>query len=123
MWPGNKKNLWLIVARIASKARSVLSCNALLLNFYSLKYLDIGDALVISSSTPVSKIEKRSSSHCLIQMDFHCAVLSIADFRNAGCSQIPERKMRPRLDRIGSAYTARSHHYLKATAFNGARGV
>ncbi|CAG7834662.1 unnamed protein product [Allacma fusca] len=33
--------------------RSILTCNALLLHFYSLKYLELGDALVISSSTPV----------------------------------------------------------------------
>lgn len=31
--------------------RSVLSCNSLLLHFYSLKYLSMGDALTIASST------------------------------------------------------------------------
>ena len=30
-----------------------MTCNALLLHFYSLQYLELGDALVISSSTPV----------------------------------------------------------------------
>lgn len=31
--------------------RSILSCNSLLLHFYSLKYLSMGDALTIASST------------------------------------------------------------------------
>ncbi|CAG7838633.1 unnamed protein product [Allacma fusca] len=33
--------------------RSILVCNALILHFYALKYLPIGDAMVINSCTPV----------------------------------------------------------------------
>lgn len=33
--------------------RSALTCNALLLHFYSLQYLSMGDALVIASATPI----------------------------------------------------------------------
>ncbi|OXA52147.1 hypothetical protein Fcan01_13029, partial [Folsomia candida] len=48
--PTDKKRLKMLMLVLV---RSILTCNALLLHFYSLKNLDMGDALVISSSTPV----------------------------------------------------------------------
>ena len=44
--------LFLNVFWLNAQLRSVFTCNALLLNFYALKYMAIGDALVILSSTP-----------------------------------------------------------------------
>ncbi|CAL8110064.1 unnamed protein product [Orchesella dallaii] len=51
VWPwSNLKNLGMFGLVLL---RSVLSCNSLLLHFYSLQYMSIGDALTIASSTPI----------------------------------------------------------------------
>lgn len=49
IWPWtNAKNMGMFGLVLL---RSILSCNSLLLHFYSLKYLSMGDALTIASST------------------------------------------------------------------------